>query len=421
MRKTLLTILIAIFGVFLLAGCSDDLSALRDITDSGEITVVGDTTYDWGDINIAGGNVTYDFVLQNSGSEYLVLKGAETSCMCTIAEMQFSDGDVSPEFGMHNNRTDWAYAVQPGEEFTVHVGFDPMAHGPGGTGPIKRSITLDTSAPSATTLTVAGNVLSEEDFMALEDPESEDDHHEEEEYADMPEYEIRGKHVLEKVNASGDFVLIDVRESAELEETGIIEGAVHVPLGSISMDTLTSAGVDKNDEIIVYCRSGNRSRQAYELMNTLGYTNVKSMRGGVVHWLEDDRPLVSFDAAEMFKMPEVVETNSGAKISFDRTEEEFGVIGPEEIKTTIFLVKNNGTDTLEIGNITTSCACTDAEIASKAIEPGDEVELVVTFDPTVHEEPEDRFKRTVFLETNDPDMPEAEVEIWVDIDESLIE
>lgn len=105
-------------------------------------------------------------------------------------------------------------------------------------------------------------------------------------------------------------------------------------------------------------------------------------------------------------------------IVFDRENEDLGLVKPDEVTKTVFTVKNEGSATLEIGTISTSCTCTSAEIGEKSIEPGESTELTVTFDPTVHEEPKDKFKRTVFIETNDPNIPEAEVFIWVDIDES---
>lgn len=94
------------------------------------------------------------------------------------------------------------------------------------------------------------------------------------------------------------------------------------------------------------------------------------------------------------------------------------MVSPNEVTKTVFTVKNEGEAVLEIGTISTSCTCTKAEMGNKSIKPGETTELKVTFDPTVHEEPKDKFKRTVFMETNDPSTPEAEVEIWVDIDES---
>lgn len=159
------------------SGSGGDASLLK-IKDSGAISASDTLNYDWGDINIEGGNVSKTFSFKNDDMKKLVLKGASTSCMCTAAAIALPDGSQSPTFGMHNNPTDWAYGVMPGEEFSVKVVFDPMAHGPSATGPIQRSVFLVTSSKNneiaesnsretggrITELKVKGNVLSEADY-----------------------------------------------------------------------------------------------------------------------------------------------------------------------------------------------------------------------------------------------------------------
>jgi hypothetical protein len=56
-------------------------------------------------------------------------------------------------------------------------------------------------------------------------------------------------------------------------------------------------------------------------------------------------------------------------------------------------------------------------VASRSISAGGETTLTVYFDPDLHEEPLEVFKRTVFIPTNDPAKPEVEVVIQVDIQE----
>jgi hypothetical protein len=109
---------------------------------------------------------------------------------------------------------------------------------------------------------------------------------------------------------------------------------------------------------------------------------------------------------------------SGPKITLDRTLHKFGVI-PQYGGTVeaIFTVKNEGTEVLEIGDITTSCSCTSATISSSSIPADGQAILTVAFDPDFHEEPLDVFKRTVFIPTNDPNNLELEVAIEVDINE----
>lgn len=401
-------------------GCSSSIN-LGQQPNQGQIEVMGDTFYDWGDINISGGDLEYVFQVRNSGDDNLILNGALTSCMCTTAIYEFSSGQ-SPSFGMHNNSSDWTHELKSGEEFQVKIVFDPMAHGPTATGPITREITLLSSSKTNSNLELklVGNVLTEMDYFEKYGEESEHveqsaDQHEHDE--NLAEYEISNIAVSKKIQADENFVLIDVREDSELEETGVIAGAIHITLDSLSISTLEKEGINKDDEIVLYCRSGNRSRQAYEMLNIFGYTNVKSMAGGTVHWEEDGLELQIWDGQNAIDTNLTTESTSGAKISFDKIEEDLGLVSNSEVQETFFVISNVGNETLVIGAISTSCACTSAQIDSESIEPGSSTKLKVVFDPRVHEEPKDKFKRTVFLQTNDISTPEAEVSIWVDIEE----
>lgn len=238
----------------------------------------------------------------------------------------------------------------------------------------------------------------------------------------MEEYEIYPGDVVERIeNNSGDIILLDVRTLEEYEESHL-KNALLLPVQEISVKSLDSIGLGENTkdkEIIIYCRSGARSKTAYDIMKSLGYTNIKSIQGGMIHWQEDNYPFVEsgkYDESVFKSKKQTVSV--GSKISFDRVSHNFGTI-PQfggKVETT-FIVKNKGTETLEIGEITTSCSCTSASISQTSIKAGGSAILTVIFDPNFHEEPIDVFKRTVFVPTNDPNRPEAEVSIQVDIDE----
>ncbi len=160
---------IAASALLLLAGCSSNATPNgTSITNSGNISAMTPLKFDWGDINIGGGKKEHTFTFRNDGKESLYLKKAQTSCTCTSARYRLADNSISPKFGMHNNPTSWSREVKPGESFDIEVVFDPMFHGPKATGPIQRSIFMETSAKNEPVkeVRVSGMVLSEKDYKA---------------------------------------------------------------------------------------------------------------------------------------------------------------------------------------------------------------------------------------------------------------
>jgi len=76
-------------------------------------------------------------------------------------------------------------------------------------------------------------------------------------------------------------LFIDVREQDEYD-SGHIVGAVLSPVGNIGND-IVNIVKDKDTEILIYCRSGNRSKVASDALVQLGYTNVYDF-GGINTW-----------------------------------------------------------------------------------------------------------------------------------------
>ena len=86
-----------------------------------------------------------------------------------------------------------------------------------------------------------------------------------------------------QTNGKGGVALVDVREQHEFEERHI-PGAIHVPRGHLE-SRIEQFVPDKDQRVIVYCASGNRSAfAARTLAEDLGYTNVASMSGGITLW-----------------------------------------------------------------------------------------------------------------------------------------
>ena len=85
-----------------------------------------------------------------------------------------------------------------------------------------------------------------------------------------------------KIMDSGeDFIILDVREQDEFDE-GHILGAILLPYTEIE-NRAEVILPDKDKQILVYCRSGRRSKIAAESLVKLGYTDIKEF-GGIIDW-----------------------------------------------------------------------------------------------------------------------------------------
>lgn len=83
------------------------------------------------------------------------------------------------------------------------------------------------------------------------------------------------------MDSQGGYIILDVRTQDEFDETHI-PGAILIPHDEITEkaeDLLTN----KDQLILIYCRSGRRSKLAAEAFVELGYTNIKEF-GGIIDW-----------------------------------------------------------------------------------------------------------------------------------------
>lgn len=95
---------------------------------------------------------------------------------------------------------------------------------------------------------------------------------------------ITAEEIKIRMDAGEDLNLVDVREPAEHAAFNI--GGILMPLGQIQ--TMQTDDIEdlKNEEVICYCRSGQRSMQASLMLETFGFTNVKNLTGGMLDWQE---------------------------------------------------------------------------------------------------------------------------------------
>jgi len=108
-------------------------------------------------------------------------------------------------------------------------------------------------------------------------------------------------------------LLLDVREGYE-QATGMAAGAVALPLGEVAQ-RISDVAPDKACEILAICAHGQRSLRAAYALQQLGYSNLASVAGGTVRWIDEGLPMAKAGGDEDFydrysrhlRLPEVGE------------------------------------------------------------------------------------------------------------------
>lgn len=96
--------------------------------------------------------------------------------------------------------------------------------------------------------------------------------------------QITPKDAKKIMDSEKDYIILDVREQEEFE-AGHIKDALLLPYTDID-EKAEEILPDKDAQILVYCRSGRRSKIAAERLSKLGYTNIKEF-GGIIDWHYD--------------------------------------------------------------------------------------------------------------------------------------
>ncbi|HTL15341.1 MAG TPA: rhodanese-like domain-containing protein [Thermomonas sp.] len=100
--------------------------------------------------------------------------------------------------------------------------------------------------------------------------------------------------------APGEAILVDVREPAEFE-TGHIPGAINIPRGVLEFQVDAHPAVarvsdpalsHKDRPLVLACRTGGRAALAADTLQRMGFSDVRSIAGGVTAWAEAGLPLV---------------------------------------------------------------------------------------------------------------------------------
>ena len=90
-----------------------------------------------------------------------------------------------------------------------------------------------------------------------------------------------------RLDRGDDLLVLDVRSPEEFVQDGHIRGATLIPLPDLAMRLKE---VPTNRPIACFCRSGNRSQVAADLLRNSGYANVSNVLGGIKSWREANLP-----------------------------------------------------------------------------------------------------------------------------------
>ena len=105
--------------------------------------------------------------------------------------------------------------------------------------------------------------------------------------------EIDGEMANALMESESGYILLDTRTQAEYDERHI-EGAIMIPEYEIAARAQSELP-DKNQLILIYCRSGRRSKIAAQVLVMLGYTNIKEF-GGIIDWKYESKIVTSSKA-----------------------------------------------------------------------------------------------------------------------------
>ena len=126
--------------------------------------------------------------------------------------------------------------------------------------------------------------------------------------------EIKPNQLLDKLKSNNIPLLLDIREKSDVAKLGYIEHTKFFPYFDF-LAHLDKIPNDKDTEIITICPGGGASLVIAEILISEGYTNVKSLKGGIKNWHKKKFPLVKFDEKQSIslpideKLPLVKETN----------------------------------------------------------------------------------------------------------------
>jgi rhodanese-related sulfurtransferase len=150
----------------------------------------------------------------------------------------------------------------------------------------------------------------------------------------MPEdyWTIRVDAFRQLLAENDDVVILDVRQSEEIEEFGVIEGAINIPLRELgnNLDLLP----DLDATIVVVCGSGFKATIATTALHILGYENARVLVGGFTAWTTEDLPVVEMpETVEAVGVPEAIHPLLTRYVAnyLENLPEDWGAVRPVDL------------------------------------------------------------------------------------------
>lgn len=105
--------------------------------------------------------------------------------------------------------------------------------------------------------------------------------------------ELSAKEALSMINRNkdnSDFIILDIRTLEEYE-SGHLENSIRIDFYSEDFEEQLDK-LDKNKTYLIYCRSGNRSSKALNIMLEIGFKEVYHISGGIIEWTAEGYPII---------------------------------------------------------------------------------------------------------------------------------
>ncbi|MEQ8582314.1 MAG: DUF1573 domain-containing protein [Marinoscillum sp.] len=330
--------------------------------------------HDFGEVHEEAGPVKHEFLFVNTGSESLAIENVEASCGCT-----------TPAW------TDTA--LMPGDTGFVVAEYNPLNR----PGKFEKSLNVSYvigQAGSATaTLYIEGMVSPRAKTMEDELPLL------------MGQIRMKykalnmGRVTTEKV-VTESFKVYNEGDSAVrwLEEKSSIPGHVELRFEPVVLEPKTLG------EITLTFDPVKKADLGFVSDNIRLYTDEAEDEIKELH--------VIATISEYFPPRTEEEMKKAPKLTFDKTQHDFGNVNEGTTVVTDFNITNNGKEDLEIRSVKPNCGCTVAKLKKKSISPGETMTFEVSFDTSGRQ---GRQYKTVTVFSNDPSAPSQMISIKADV------